>query len=94
MNNDSDSRGASRRPRADTDGDDSMLKRKASDDSMDDEGPSQKNQHTGSLTVVSWTSSNGTSHCLDAVGPDRRSSTSSRRKSANGNPVCSIEFHR
>jgi len=66
MNNDPDSGGTSGRPRADTDGDDAMLKRKASDDSMDDEGPSQKNQHT--------------------VGPDRRSSTSGRRKSSNGNP--------
>jgi AP-1-like factor len=50
MNNDSDSRGTSSRPRADTEGDDAMLKRKASDDSLDDEGPSQKNQHTGELT--------------------------------------------
>jgi AP-1-like factor len=46
-----DSRSTSRRPRPDTDGDDSMLKRKASDDSMDDEGPSQKSQHTGSFCL-------------------------------------------
>lgn len=46
INNDSSSRGESSRPRADTDGDDSILKRKASDDSMDN-GPNQKNQHTG-----------------------------------------------
>jgi AP-1-like factor len=64
--NDTDSRGPSMRPRADTDGEDAMLKRKASDDSMDDEGPSQKNQHT--------------------AGPDRRSSTSTKRKSTGGNP--------
>jgi AP-1-like transcription factor len=53
MNNDSDSRGTSRRPHASTDGDDAALKRKASDDSMDDEGPSQKNQHTGLFIVIS-----------------------------------------
>lgn len=46
VNNDSNSKGESRRPRADTDGDDSILKRKASIDSMSD-GPNQKNQHTG-----------------------------------------------
>jgi len=51
--NDSDSRGTSMRPRADTDGDDAMLKRKASDDSMDDEGPNQKNQHTGLCIAIS-----------------------------------------
>lgn len=46
INNESNSRGESRRPRGDTDPDDSILKRKASVDSMDD-GPNQKNQHTG-----------------------------------------------
>lgn len=51
--NDTDSRGTSMRPRADTDGEDPMLKRKASDDSMDDEGPSQKNQHTGLCIFIS-----------------------------------------
>jgi hypothetical protein len=52
MSNDPDSRSTSRRSRANTDSDDPMLKRKASDDSLDDEGPSQKNQHTGSFTIV------------------------------------------
>jgi AP-1-like transcription factor len=52
INNDSDSRSISRRPRADTDGDDSLLKRKASDDSMDDDAPSQKNQHTGLFIAI------------------------------------------
>lgn len=46
-NNDRDSRSQSRH-RGDADGDDSILKRKASADSFDDE-PSQKNQHTGTL---------------------------------------------
>lgn len=52
INNDSDSRSQSRRPRADTDSDDPMLKRKASDDSMDDE-PHSKTQHTG-LFLIAW----------------------------------------
>lgn len=45
---DSRSQSISGRPRADTDGDDPLLKRKASDDSMDEE-PSSKNPHTGSF---------------------------------------------
>jgi AP-1-like factor len=52
LSNDADSRSTPGRPRADTDGDDAMLKRKASSDSMDDEGPSQKNQHTGSFITI------------------------------------------
>lgn len=47
-NNESDSRSqsSSRRPRADTDGEDPLLKRKASQDSLEEE-PNSKNPHTG-----------------------------------------------
>lgn len=51
MNNDTDSRSLSGRPRADTDGEDPMLKRKASDDSMDD-GPS-------AITEPRWSEERG-----------------------------------